>query len=817
MLLTPSSLTQGIGTGNIVSGGAITALPNIIQSTPQTTQTLNNANTFTSPTQPTQIVANGIIYYAPGTPNATPQNTFNYNPSTGAITLPVPLTGVAIIQTQILPSVVLGLTGMVVDDFKLKRSMGGQPECSFTLVVPRPIYDQTLAAYRPGSRLTISGIPFAIASVNITHGTVSETGRVSLFNVECIGQWSQHLTPQPYNQSTSRNPSVTSLQQIASYGGATLLFPLAPVVVPRRSPVGETYDWASTLDGHALYNRSVVYWSNGAGISLKRVGWDVPTRWSFGETDILGGVTINYPQPYLWQSQRNNTIQMGDANLSSVVNGVPILPDTGVEQLAAYGEPVFRFTNTQLTGDYAVSDAQYIDYTFLTALGQSTSFVPRQRVRLTKVNGDSTLPSWASGSVKTLSASSDITGFTKTVTISTTIDDQPESESITVYGFSIPSNGVGNSASSYWGVIEQSSKSYAYGNYGYLLGYKVSGFKRLRFETPDPTKNNADNAANTTKYTYSNVPVSGWGNYSLEPISKYYYEEPGNGVIIDASGNVISDPTYVPEYFVKSEERQEFGIEVAPNPTQGQPQLTKGREYVYNKRVNIDNPGNLQNVSGFITQAAIAESQKQERYTEYWEEHSSDGAAFDAVLSNSGYDEFAGRPGKAPSLPPLYEAQDTVAEQLELTQPISRLYQAITIRDSDYNGSSVGSVNYSEARTVEDARISAETDWLLKNTTQGMQVTFTLPGAIAIEEGDKIRLSVNGKVYIGYALSVSIDGKVHEQVRHELFNTTITLGVEPPRPTLAFNFIPKDQVFNFVNNNGSFGFSASSITSTRLK
>jgi hypothetical protein len=108
----------------------------------------------------------------------------------------------------------------------------------------------------------------------------------------------QHLTPQPYNQNTNRNPSVTSLQAIAGYGGVPLLFPIAPVVVPRRSAVSESFDWASTLDGHALYNRGVTYWSNPNGITFKPIQYNDLPQFYIGEDEVIGAVNISYPEPY---------------------------------------------------------------------------------------------------------------------------------------------------------------------------------------------------------------------------------------------------------------------------------------------------------------------------------------------------------------------------------------------------------------------------------------------------------------------------------------------------------------------------------------
>jgi hypothetical protein len=434
------------------------------------------------------------------------------------------------------------------------------------------------------------------------------------------------------------------------------------------------------------------------------------------------------------------------------------------------------------------------------------------------------MPDWASGSVKSLTASSDITGYTQTYSYSTTIDGQPESELEEVWGFKIPYTGLKQSAGQYWGIIEQSQKSYVYNGLGYLTGYQKTGFKSLRFTVPDATtKAPAASPANDTRYTYSNVPVVGWGYYDLDAIDKYYPIDGIKGVIVNADGTVTADPTYIPEYFVKSERREEFGIEVAQNPDGAdKPDLTKGKEYVYNRTVKItDNGLGGASLQGFVTTAQLNEIRENERYREDFTEYSAEGSNFDGVSQNSGYQEFQGRPPTAPSLPPLYKAQDLVQQQLEVYDLVGKNYQAILIRDVDYNGATGGSISYPEARTIGQAQISAQTDWLLRNIRQGVQVSFTLPGTVAIAEGDKVWAAFNGRSYLGWVVSVSIAGTIVPNSTGSTFNTEITIGCPPlinPATQVQFNFIPKDTITQFgQGGQGSSGFSVTSHARSRLK
>lgn len=825
MLFFSVSNNAGLGTGSVVFSAVSPSQPNVVNTAPATQSVLlAPTTTFFVTSAPTVLNVNGTQFYPAGTPNTPPANQYQYNPQSQTVTLPSPTVGSVVALGQVLPQLVIQFPDIVVESFSLNRGLGEQPTCSFQLAVPIARYDTTIAEYQPGRRLNIAGIGFAVSTITVTQASVSETLRVSLITVNCVGQWFQHLTPQPYNLVTDRNPSVTSLQAIAAYGGASLLFPIAPVVVPRRTAISESYDWASTLDGHALYNRGVVYWSNPNAIDIKPIRYADPPQWYFGEEEVIGAVNISYPEPYLWQATRNNVAQPADTPLSSVVAGVPSLPDPGNIQPANLGQPAFRFTNNPLTGDYFASEAQYLDYTFLTALGSSTSFIPRSRVRLSSSSGSRAMPDWASGTVKSLSASSDITGYTQTYSYSTTIDGQPEYELNEIWGFKIPASGLKQSASSYWSIIERDEKTYVYGVYDYLTGYQKSGFKSLRFTVPDPTAAPpANNAANTTKYSYSDVPVTGWGYYQLEPHDKYYPSEGPKGVIINADNTVTADPTYVPEYFVKSERREEFGIEIAQNPAgANKPELTKGKEYVYNRTVKItDNGLGGASLTGFVTTTQLNEIKEAQRYREDFTEYSAEGAGFDGVSQNSGYQEYQGQPPVAPGLPSLYKAQDLVQQQLEVYDLVSKNYQAILVRDADYNGATGGSISYPEARTIGQAQISAQTDWLIKNIRQGVQVSFTLPGTVAIAEGDKCWVAFNGRSYLGWVVNVSIGGQVVPNSIGSTFNTDVTIGCPPildPATQVQFTFIPKDQITVLGSGNqGSTGFSITSHTKSRLK
>jgi hypothetical protein len=705
----------------------------------------------------------------------------------------------------------------VVNSFELSRELSGHPSLSFELLVPMSEYASQVANFAPGRRLSVGGIGFAVSSLDVTQGVFSATMGMSLIRVSCVGRWSQCLTPAAYADIRYPGISVARIDAIAARSGCVLDIPTISVVVPRDLPGSSAYDWASTMDGHALARRSVPFWSDSGKVYFKPIGFDMPVTWILTENDLVGGISINYATPYLWSSNRPTSSLIAPRPLSQITDINLIAPLPGEPVLAPRPRPTYLHTGSLLTGEYGATEAEFTNYQWLNALGAGTSFIPRSRTILTSTSGSNALPSWASGKVKNLSASHDATGYTQTKTISQTQDGLPLFDDQEIWGFAIPADGLNTPAANYWQVVEKRTTTYSYGKYGYLLGSTTQGYKLLRFETPSSKKKAVDlnKPENIKKYSFSTVPLSGGRSITLKSIANAYGDQSEPiGTYTDVNGATQYDPTYVPSFFAQKEQTLEIAYESASNPKEGLPDLIKGKESRTEKEIAVK-PSQVQYYSGGLSSAQIKGLKRQdERYTEYANEYQSEGSGFDGVAQSTSTTEYQGRPSEAARLPALFQ---NAADLGEGNSPVlfSNLFSGLLIKSEGYDGVNTGSTSYPQAETINQVYASAETDYLLKNIQQASTINFSLMGPTAITEGDRLKLTVQGLIYDGIVSSVRISGTVQATEKLQI-TSEIVLALLPEYRATQYTFLQNSQFSGLGANEEIEGLSLNVIVSNRL-
>jgi hypothetical protein len=690
------------------------------------------------------------------------------------------------------------LLGYPIIGASLSREWLSQPSGSITLAVSSERLQDALLSLRSGTEFVWLGVGLRIVSSSIVQNPrLASLGLVAL-NLSLAGKWSGYIKPAQYkSQGDSR--LIVTLQEIAARNGAILEFPIYPIVVPRGNFNG-SYNWSNDLEGISKSEFKYVYWSDSNAIKLKDFNLS-PTKTI---TDIFN-VNVNNPEAYEYHQNLNN---LNNITLRQVEDY-----NTEINSLDKFIYPyeqVFVFDKCEISSNIFFYEDGRVQNEFLQYLEGNIYFKLQPRERRTNKSGSRDIPMFASGSIKDLSVANDITGYTSTYTETITEDENPIEDREELWGFLVNSDNLGDSIASAWGIISQTTTTHSYNKLGYYTGFKKTGFKKERYRTEDPKKpktlNNTENSNNNrTLYEWQELPVREEHIISLELMSKYYLQDNNEGFVFDKDGNVLSDLSYVPPYFVINEVKFSSSFQLQENPNTANAVFTKGSESIEIKEIKPFSSSNnlyFSNPSSYSTSELEALKEKEGYYINETK-FSSEGGQYSTSIKIQDNKFVKGKPSIAAKLPTQYSQSSTIVEEKYKPPILNKFFRAIVVKDIDYNGDNRGNtLSYPQASTLDDVKRSTEYDWFVNNVKNGTSVEFSIQGLYQGYEGECIKVISGNIIFIGIILSIKYDIKISPEsfnINNLDSRTQIKIGLLPdnPKDKIQFDFVPTGNSISF--------------------
>lgn len=744
---------------------------------------------------PKNIIVNGIKYTESLSRTFTDNNQYFYDALSNQILFPQPVRNVVIdyyFNNLIEGDIDLAL-GYPILDAKLGRGWMEQPTGSITLAVPLEGLESHLERLRPGTEFLWLGVGLVIISLSVTHNSqFTSLGLLSVI-LQLSGKWSGYLKPSQYTDNRSNNIRLTTLQQLAERNKAVLEFPTYPIVIP-KDKTAESFDWASILDNVAKNSYQYVYWSDSNAIKLK----DIETESTDTIIDPIDSVKVNQPNSYEFHAdyQLRNIF-----NYNSGAESYTTLLNQYDKIYYPYTLTPFIYDKVKITSNiYFYPDGRVKNDLLQYITG--VNFKYRNRQQLTIVSGSRNLPFFAIGKVKDLSIAPDITGYTQTYKVITTLDEKPTREIEEVWGFLVNSDNKDQSLSSTWSMISYTVTTHQYNGLGYYLGYRKSGWKMERFDQEDPKNPETLNEETRKIFSWTKIPFSETYSITLAPFYKYYLSTNSlEGFYEDNEGFYRSDPSFIEPMFVISEVKITNSIEVEDNPDNEGYKITKGIETINIKEVKPYSPVNLpyySSPSNYSTDE-LKELTDKEGYYLLEQNHSSEGGQFNTSISSNNGEFISGKPSIAASLPPVIEKSQVTLEDKYKPPLLSKFFKSIIVTENDYNGDNRGkTISYPEASTLDDIKNCLAHDWIVNNVKNGITVEFTIQGIYKGYEGQCITLIADNIFYKGIILSINYDLKTSIEsfrIKNLDSKTQIKIGLIPENnPFNSYNI-------KFIRNN----------------
>lgn len=792
------------------------------------------------------ITANGIIYTKAVDPQNPKPGEFVFNPYNktivvswiGAPTSSIQIVGEIASDIQVIPPLIkspypdlftkIPLQG----SFRLDRGFEQHPSGSFEFETTLP--RQTIInIFQPGLEIDVYGIPLRINSLPIIKEfpiSIYPDGRIAV-SVSFGGRWENYsdtevflrndgsnvLSAQPYQDpdcstgtpksSEPRQSETTVAALLAKLRINYVGYTLKNVEISRDTPKSATVQPFNLLSERARVARGFLFYSNPAGVEIKRI--NSTHTWTYSEGDIIGEIDCSYEA--IDKSSKRRIVSFADINppQPDLINFPGSLTPAPVFNLRSEGTIAlaYEYPNVELTGKF--SEDKDEDQSETTQGSSIPRWRKKEPKRETRVDGlpDANKPLAGVRTIKAMSLCFDLGGETKEVAYNETENGTPIRTRRQKWGFAFTADSIYNSASKNlagnpteeWRCIEDTTLEYKYEpKTGYLLATYETGYTTVRYK-----QESADNPETLTLktddpeyglYRFFRIPVWRRTGYFLKLQENYSNDdayEISKRCKADGSSEavLIPNPNFAPPYYSAQDLSQSNAFARRANPAnqnlgredKRMPDLIVGEcswfqsntttiPAIYEETYRSD--------SKYVT---LGKELTPQKFFKYNTEFKAQGAAINSALAQSRYDEGTGNPSTHTRRNDLYEKEENSKQEPKPQKKSNKLEYRYLLQTQGYRGADPisGSINFAVAETEFEALEAARVDLAIKNWQAGFKETINIPANFNIQEGDLFFYFCKGeyrrRVVLGVSHNLDILGVVDGAPRITGM-TTLNLG-----------------------------------------
>ena len=655
--------------------------------------------------------------------------------------------------------------------------------------------DQIQNNLRSGTEILLADEKWVVSSLNYTAMKRTENRSFDVeIDLSLRSLVSAYL--QKISWTRSNTPErVIDFNTLANRAGVKSELPSYSIVIPETGVYGEAIDWfnyakdIAKINGGIVFHRDSIKFVQILGITkpvLRIKGSKVRSAISIDVGETNDDVN-EFHQPLSYSGKNFKPKKFDDSN--------PIRSGEFIGYLPILNKP-FGYYRAEITGDIYLSDRSAISYEVYQSRLTVRSFLRRTRNYSRIESGSRLSPSWMDLSKlsDSVSLSFDQSGYVQNYSVRETLDGKPIRDKQYEYGFKVTGQDIKNERDlGYsWGVYEERCTTYEYEpSYGYYVGEVTTGFTTTREQSEDIRKPEGFDLeigdAGLEKYEYIEIPIKSGKYIELQKSDDFYptTDNLSQGYFINELGQLVEDPTYIPDWIVMLEEEFNISYKTYQSETDG---LTRysGKEYVKSVENKIYNTLGttapwLLNSSHF-SQSEKDKIEAQEQYAQTTTEH---GAQDEQFRSNLGIGQSVlvqGRPSTGDRLPSLYDEYQEDSEENKPTL-LKNIYPKVYVSSNNYDGVSRHTVSIPSGRTLDDVENALKVDWILNNV-KANTAKFTIEYNVKIYEGMLIEVEFDGILLSGFVLSYShnkskittnkVTGKITNSRTSE---TELTLGL----------------------------------------
>lgn len=720
----------------------------------------------------------------------------------------------------------------IIGKITLSCRLGQHPTGGFSFSSPLA-KSLLMNLFSPGGELNFFGAKMRINSPTFTEQKeTSYPGGYTKGNVSLTGAWEYRMgqkvfqridgsnsvpsnanfsDPECQTSQTSANSSNNSrsIPSIFSAAGIPLTgVALLPLNISNAKKT-DTTSPGEVLTQERLYLAGAyVRYSDATGVKVLPFGKG--NAWTYQETDILSEIQTNYTANQKPVTAILNTqIQQIDRIL---------LPNTPYVQTSNGYADInpklsFEYKNSLLTGNFSTANAAS---STATQNSSTPRFVQKPPTKKTIVSGDANANQVLPGTtaIKTITMIFDCGGQTRERTTKYYEDETLIWTLDETYGFAATAlqmldtsdesagSKVNGNPSEFWMLIKSIKTQYSYdSNTGYAIGNVVSGFELARAksetpETPETLSLTTDNP-DYLLYQFQTLTITG-GNYKdlqLSPNNDFtqaFTVQKQCNADGTSSQVVVTNPNYVPNYYVAEELTEQFSFMRIVNPdnsstvtagTPANPDFVLGSESYFSSATTFnpatyvqvysnDANGNLITTNGAQLTSA--------NYTTQIKKYNASGQQIGNGKIEVQEQTQDGYPPVAEKRPDQYTQMvpqsSTSATSTNTVQTQQYLVQSPGWSPTDPID---GSENFPLATTFVQAQLGLLTKFKYQNLLNGYSEELTINANTAIKEGDVFNYYNSGflrqRIVKGWAHDLTLKNIAGQPVVQG--TTKLTLGI----------------------------------------
>ena len=789
---------------NLTNAPTISTLFNVPEQTISVTPgTVSNTYTIQLLTIPNYI-RSGNVTFTDAVDYSNPvSGEFTFINGVVTIYSPLPLTTVSYVVTTLRSMKVNDIPSIfgqipIYGEINITDSWQDHPTCTMNLITSIQYISEFRNNFKQGNLLTLYQFGFYVYnySENIDHLNQIVTSTVSL-----RGKWDAYVNrPIPLIKlndiagnyldpdcqifaTNSGTSTYLSLNTLANRIGANITG-INLYIKVKSVTANQTTTLSTEINNVLDINQAFVNYSNNQNIEVRKING--VNSFSYSTTDLIAPLTTTINRlpvaPITYVSTLGTTISgvtikhinqntLVPNNISSPNNFIPS------ENISVIPYPVIP---NYTTPNNFESDG--------TIIPEPTSTLqdPLQQRKIDKrhyFKGDTNADVCPTNVtiLKTLDLNYDRSGVTKTSIEVYEEDGFPTVEITRKYGFAYravdivvmltDSSGqseptLQGNPTTYWQLIEQSTKTYNYDeNTGYLLGYDSTGMKLLRVKAEDdslPTEQyylsvtvqgqtpaTYDTAVDET-YRFQWVPLYNAKRYLLAQHRDYYesFQQSEQSLVKvcnrDGSSSFIDNPNYVESMFAIEETEETIcflsidnPLNLTRQPTEPiYPPLTTGQE-TYNRTI-IQILDSQNTNPGFIKSL---DAPKQDRYITYTSNFSAQEPGFDSITEQTTDTTSDGIPSIHTRKPSTYELVNILKENPNSIYKGSQYHYVVWTQPYTGGYPRLGTYSFPSAKTTLDVFNAIGNQLKIDDVRNTLSSSCTIPINLNIRGGDKITIA----------------------------------------------------------------------------